>query len=102
MDIARCWFSQPSEWQPLLDRWAAEFPDRIRLHAWPQYAGHSVRGLTLGDDGRERPIRLLIAVPHANEPAPTTAIVDLAAQLITAKHLDGSSSDMDTARILER
>lgn len=93
--------SHPNEWQPLLDAWAAEYPDRVVLHAWPQYGGEQVRGLTLGDDGRERPVRLLVAVPHAHEPAPTAAILNLAAGLLTGRRLDGSP-DAAAAGILGR
>jgi hypothetical protein len=102
VDIGKLWLSQPSDWQPYLDQWAAEYPRQVKLHAWRQFGGQQVRGLTLGDDGRERPIRLLAAVPHANEPAPTVALVDLAAQLITGKHLDGSASQLAVKTILEQ
>jgi len=96
------WVSHPEEWQPLLDRWAEEFGTRVALHAWPQIGGQQVRGLTLGDDGRERPVRLLAAVPHAHEPAPTAALVNLAAELLTGKRLDGSPTDLDRAAVLDR
>lgn len=96
------WVSHPREWQPLLDRWSQERPGRLSLHAWPQYGGQQVRGLTLGDDGRERPVRLLAAVPHAHEPAPTAALVDAAAQLLTGRRLDGSPAVLDGERILDR
>jgi len=90
MNAAACWVSHPHEWQPLLDRWAARYPDRVRLHAWPQFGGGQVRGLTLGDDGRERPVRVVVAVPHAHEPAPTAAIVNLASAFLDGRLIDGS------------
>src|SRR5438876_2240004 len=95
MNVESCWVSHPQEWQPKLEQWAREFPGRLTLHGWPQFhaegAGSEwVRGLTLGDDGRERRLRLLVAVPHAHEPAPTAAILNLASQLLTGRHWDGS------------
>jgi hypothetical protein len=97
MKIEQCWISHPQEWQPKLEQWAREFPGRLSLHAWPQFcphgaAGQQVTGLTLGDDGRERPIRLLVAVPHAHEPAPTAAVMDLASQLLTGRRADGTAA----------
>ncbi len=100
MNPEDCWFSHPDEWHPLLERWAQQFPDRVRLHAFPQFGGQVVRGLTLGDAGAERPVRLLAAVPHAHEPAPTAALVDLAFQLLTGAHADGARAALDSERIL--
>jgi hypothetical protein len=76
------WYSHPEEWQPLLDQWQRLYPGCAQLHEWTQLGGQKVRGLTLGDDGRPRPVRLLVAVPHAHEPAPTAAIITLAATLL--------------------
>jgi hypothetical protein len=96
------WYSHPQEWQPLLDRWEREFAGRLKLHSWPQHGGQSVRGVTLGDDGAEKPVRLLAAVPHAHEPAPTAALVDATFQLLTGRHSDGSPAVLDGDRILSR
>ncbi|MAF09748.1 hypothetical protein CMK11_04790 [Candidatus Poribacteria bacterium] len=94
MFTSLCWVSHPHEWQPLFRRWAAAYPERTTLHRWQQYGGSAVVGLTLGSAARweEAAFRLLVTVPHAHEPAPTAAIVDLAAQLLTRTHLDGRPS----------
>ena len=76
------WYSHPNEWQPLLEEWRRHYPGCLKLHEWGQLGGQKVRGLTLGDDGQPRPVRLLVAVPHAHEPAPTAAIVNTAASLL--------------------
>lgn len=76
------WYSHPHEWQPLLDEWHRVYPGCLQLHEWTQYGGQKIRGLTLGDDRRPRPVRLLVAVPHAHEPAPTAAIVNMVASLL--------------------
>jgi hypothetical protein len=76
------WYSHPGEWHPLLDDWSRMYPGCVRLHEWEQVGGQKVRGLTLGDDGQPRPVRLLVTVPHAHEPAPTAAIVNLAGELL--------------------
>jgi hypothetical protein len=105
MNEQACWTSHPHEWQPLLDAWAQEQPERVTLHAWPQYGGEVVRGLTLAAPGatpEQVPFRLLVTVPHAHEPACTAACVDLASQLLTGRHRDGTAADVDGNRVLAR
>src|SRR5207253_2671526 len=46
------------------------------------------------------PLRLLVTVPHGHEPAGTAACVDLACQLLTGRHRDGTPSALDGERIL--
>jgi hypothetical protein len=78
---------------------------QITLHAWPQYGGEVVRGLTLATAGAEPervPFRLLVTVPHAHEPACTAACVDVACQLVTGQHRDGTPADVDAERLLAR
>lgn len=101
-DVKGLWCSHPQEWQPLLDEWQVQYAghEPLTFHSWPQMGGEVVRGLTLGT--ADRPVRLLIAVPHAHEPAPTAAIVDLASQIITGQHRDGTPASLDGARILDR
>lgn len=95
------WCSHPHEWQPLLDEWAGREADvPLTLHAWPQMGGQSVRGLTVG--AAERPVRLLLAVPHAHEPAPTAALVELACRLVTGAGLDGEPAALDVPALLQR
>ena len=102
MDEARCWRSQPEEWQPLFRGLHAEFPASTALDAWSQVGGQEVVALTLGlrPGGGAAPFRLVVAVPHAHEPAPTAAIVDLASQLLRGAHLDGSPTALPASDIL--
>src|SRR5438132_474681 len=89
MNERACWVSHPEEWQPLLDEWARQHPDRVTLHDWPQYGGAVVRGLTIAATEPARlPFRLLVTVPHAHEPACTAACVDLAYQLLAGRRRD--------------
>src|SRR5688572_8936511 len=102
MNEHACWVSHPAEWQSLLGNWEREYPGRLTLHGWRQLGGEWVRGLTLGDDGMERPVRLLVAVPHAHEPAPSAAIVDFVYQVLTGRHRDGSAGGPDAPGLLDR
>ncbi len=96
MDADRCGLVRPEEWQPRFRRWREEAPDRVLVHAWSQYGGQEVLALTVLPPGGPRPgaPHLLAAVPHALEPAPTAAAVDLACQLVTGRHVDGSPADV--------
>lgn len=101
MDAARCWLGQPEQWQPLFHQWHREFPGQTRLHAWPQIGGQHVVGMTIGPaTGAVPGFRLLVAVPHAHEPAPTAASVDVASQLLCGVHLDGTPTDLPAREIL--
>ncbi|MCX7826782.1 MAG: hypothetical protein N2689_14675, partial [Verrucomicrobiae bacterium] len=74
-----------------MERWKQDYPDLVTLHGWPQWGGQKVRGITIvAPNPAQKPFRLLVAVPHAHEPAPTAACVDFACQLLTGKHRDGS------------
>ena len=104
MDVNACWRSHPHEWQPLFADLRAKYPDLTALHVWPQMGGERVVGLTLGaqargEAGRCRS-RILIAVPHAHEPACTAAAVDFVHQVLTGASLDGSPTAFDRERIL--
>jgi hypothetical protein len=89
LDLARCWVSHPAEWQEALATWATASETAVQ-HEWTQYGGSRVCGITLGRVGPERPVRLLAAVPHAHEPAPTTALVNLASVLLRGCFVDGT------------
>lgn len=106
MDVASCWTSHPHEWQPLFRELHAGHPQNTRVSAMTQYGGEQVLGITIGptDESKARRCerRLLIAVPHAHEPACTAASVDLAHQLLTGRSLDGTPSPLDGHAILQR
>ncbi|MBM3458974.1 MAG: hypothetical protein FJX77_10640 [Armatimonadetes bacterium] len=85
------WCSHPEDWQPRLEGWRALRRRGVRFHSFAQRGGRKVQGVTLGEDSGERPVRLLVAVPHAHEPAPTAAIVELAGALLGQERPDASS-----------
>jgi len=92
--LAECWVSHPAEWQDDLASWVAASGVPV-FHEWIQYGGSRVCGVTLGSGGAERPVRLLAAVPHAHEPAPTAALVNLASVLLRGCFVDGSPVSAD-------
>lgn len=100
-----CWCSHPEEWQPLFDNWRKAYPKLVELYTWVQYGGLRVCGITISARGTplaRRELRLLVTVPHAHEPAGTSACVDVVAQLLTGYHLDGTPTALDRDEILNR
>lgn len=87
--LSACWVSHPAEWQEALARWAEAF-GAVTTHKWTQYGGGRVCGVTFGGGSADRPVRLLVAVPHAHEPAPTAALVNLASVLLRGCFVDGT------------
>lgn len=79
--------AMPAEWQPLFIEWAARHS--LPLRRWKQYGGAEVLALTFRKPGAEPGARLLLAVPHAHEPAGTAALVKTAAELVRSGVGDG-------------
>jgi hypothetical protein len=102
VDVERCWVSHPPEWQPWFLRWSQECPSGAELHRWSQRGGEAIVGLTLRADAAEPSVRLLVAVPHGHEPAPTAAAVNAVSQLLTGAYLDGTPSPLRRDRILSQ
>lgn len=96
------WVSHPEEWQPRITDWVAEFPELVVAHTWTQWGGQAVRGLTLGVRESRPPLRVLVAVPHAHEPAPTAAIIHLAGELLAGRVPDGPLATYSASEILGR
>lgn len=92
----KCWVSHPGEWQPLFDAWSKKysFPQSV----FPQFGGEKVAALTMGSGGKEKTVRLLAAVPHAHEPGPTAALVNLVSGIAEGKFLDGTPFPVDLRR----
>ncbi|MBL8991943.1 MAG: hypothetical protein JNM63_01295 [Spirochaetia bacterium] len=58
--------------------------------------------LTLGAENKDKPVRLLAAVPHAHEPGPTAALVNLVSGIAEGKFLDGTPFPEDLRRASEK
>jgi len=100
-DGERCWVSHPHEWQPLVEEWHSRRPSETEIAVWEQLGGERLMALTILPIRREPSVRLLVAVPHAHEPAPTAACVNAAAQLLFGAYLDGTPTALPLDRIRE-
>lgn len=101
-DAETCWVSYPHEWQPLFREWGARFPEEIELTVQEQFGEGELLALTFFPKGMSANFRLLVAVPHAHEPAPTAACVNVASQLLWGKFLDGTSTSLPVEVLREK
>ncbi|MCS7192760.1 MAG: hypothetical protein NZ937_07255 [Armatimonadetes bacterium] len=102
MDAKKCWVSYPSEWQPMVQHWALMDIKgfSVRLREWKQLGSEKVIAITVGNPDAKT--RLLITVPHAHEPAGTSACLNALCQIITGTYLDGTLTDLPIDKIRQK
>jgi len=83
------WLSQPREVETQLLEWSKTYPDKLQLDWAKQFTGDTVYAATVSGAWGKATKNLLIAVPHAHEPAGTAASMDFLCQLLTGRTLDG-------------
>jgi hypothetical protein len=97
-----CWISRPEDVNAKVEEWAASCPNTLLAESRQQFAGYPVWALTVtdrtvADEGKRR---ALFFKPHAHEPAPIAAQMNVINQLLTGETLDGEPTELDRARIL--
>lgn len=87
----REWPVFPAEIDELASTWREEYATLLTLDIRTTYSGDPVHALTLTDSQSplERKTRLYISQPHAHEPAPTAAMMNVASELLTGCDLGG-------------
>jgi hypothetical protein len=100
--IPPAWLSHPDEVDAKVRDWQAARPDTFAAEAKTQFAGRPVWALTVTDKSvpDEDKRKLLCFKPHAHEPAPIAAQMNVVHQLLTGETLDGRPSKFDRERIL--
>lgn len=100
--IEPAWISHPDEVDDLVGEWTAAYPDTLIAEHKMQYAGRPVWALTVTDtsvpDDAKR--KLMFFKPHAHEPAPIAAQMNVISQLLTGETLGGAPSEFDNERVL--
>jgi hypothetical protein len=98
------WLSKPHQTEPQILKWKESYPEFVELDSLTQYVGLNVYSITVTDKSipSDNKRRLLVAVPHAHEPAGTVACMNFIHQVLTGQHLDGTPSDLPTEAILSR
>lgn len=96
MSIMEYWLAKPHQMEPQILNWQELYPDLVELDVIRQFVGLNAYAITITD--RSIPLdnkgKLIFTVPHAHEPAGTVACMNFINQLLTGRHLDGTSSDI--------
>lgn len=103
-ELAKCWLARPAQTEPKILAWAKAYPDLVSLDALQTRGGHTAYAVTVTnrklDNASKR--KMLVAQPHAHEPAATVGMMDFLAQLLEGKDLAGRSTSLDRQKILDR
>lgn len=94
--------SHPDQVEALVELWRRRHPDLLEVEAITQYTGRPVFALTVTDRSvpADRKRKMMVFKPHAHEPAPIAAQMNVVHQLLAGKTLDGASGALDRERIL--
>lgn len=96
------WLSHPEQVDAKVAEWASKYPGGFLAESTTQYAGRKVWALTVtdrsvGDAGKAK---TLFFKPHAHEPAPIAAQVNIINMLLEGETLDGRCTEFDNDRVL--
>jgi len=95
------WLAKPEQTEPRILAWAEAHPRLVRLRRRETFTGLAAYAVTVTDaeaTGRKR--RLLVAQPHAHEPAATAGMMSFLQQLLTGADFDGEPAAFDRERTL--
>jgi hypothetical protein len=98
----KTWLAKPDAINPQIARWRKDFPDIVRLDEEKQFSGDSVYAITVAANNGKPKKNLMVAVPHAHEPAGTAAAMNFLNEIITGMKLDGSATTLGREEILEK
>jgi len=94
------WLAKPPQTGPQILAWAEEFPRHVRLREQPTFGGHVAYAVTVTDaDAPGEKRRLLVAQPHAHEPAATAGMMSFLGRLLTGTGPDGRGAGLDRQRV---
>ncbi len=96
------WISRPDEVNLKVEEWAEAYPKTFVAESKEQFAGYPVWALTVTDrsvDDANKHVAIFFK-PHAHEPAPIAAQMNVISQLLTGETIDGRPTELDRERIL--
>ena len=97
------WLAKPSQTVPKILQWADQFPQLVRLREQKTFSGQVAYAVTVTDSAAGGDKRgLLVAQPHAHEPATTAGMMNFLCRLLTGAGLDGEPADVDREGILRQ
>jgi hypothetical protein len=95
------WVSHPDEVDRLVNHWAEAHPRSLTAESRQQYAGRPVWALTVTDrEATAHKPAAMFFKPHAHEPAPIAAQMNIISQLLTGEELDGTPTTLPREDIL--
>ncbi|MHB8994284.1 MAG: M14 family zinc carboxypeptidase [Armatimonadota bacterium] len=96
------WVSHPDDVQRLVGQWEAEHADLLGVEKSVHYAGRPVFALTVTDPSTppEGKKKAIFFKPHAHEPAPIAAQMNVLSQLLTGVTISGAPATFDRDRLL--
>jgi len=98
------WIAHPDDVEAKVREWQETAGELLEVEAIVQPTGRPVYALTVTDrtveEGRKR--RLVAFVPHAHEPAPTAACMNVMNMVLTGKGLDGAEAPFDAEEVRRR
>jgi hypothetical protein len=96
------WVSRPDDVDDLVRQWQHDYRDLLAVEHSVQYSGRPVWVLTVSDPMTPlaRKQKALFYKPHAHEPAPLAAQMNLVCQLLTGRTLSGRPTELDRDRYL--
>jgi len=96
------WISHPDQVDAKVAEWREAHPDTFLAESMTQYAGRPVWALTVTDrrrpDGAKK--KTIFHKPHAHEPAPIAAQVNVINMLLAGESIDGRPTEFDNERVL--
>jgi len=97
------WLARPAQVEPQILAWAEKYPDWVSVEKLKTHGGHTAYAVTVTnakiDDSHK--CKLLVAQPHAHEPAATAGMMDFLAQLLDGADLAGRPTNLDRRQILD-
>ncbi len=93
------WVYHPDEVERLVAQWRADFPDVVSVAQVRQFTGRPVFSITLGAADGDT-VGILFNKPHAHEPAPCAAMMNVISKLLTGRGLDGADVEIPPEQVL--
>jgi len=102
--IEPAWVSHPDDVDELVGEWAASYPDTFVAEQKVGFAGRPVWALTVTDTSvpDEDKRKVIFFKPHAHEPAPIAAQMNVICQLLSGETIDGRPGEFDRERVLRQ
>lgn len=98
------WLVMPDEVEPKILEWQERYPALVHVDHVQQYCGLKAYAVTISDksvpDAEKK--KHIFSQPHAHEPAPTAACMNVMNQLLERRGLDGNPTQLAVDALLSK